>query len=490
MMQNQCPTHRLPQLIEDSLPKSDADEVMNHLEGCESCQSRLESLAADESWWQRTSQGLSGIPVGAHSHLPDEDHPASAVEALLDAIDSNDRDDQSAEAILDPPTHPEMLGRIDEFDIEEQIGRGGIGVVFRGFDRSLNRPVAIKVMSPHLSANDLARQRFAREAQAAAAVVHPHVVPIYRVNSSPERPYIAMALVDGQSLQERVTSVGPLRVKDIVRVSIQIADGLAAAHRQDLVHRDIKPANILTEKDVSRVMITDFGLARAIDEIAMTQSGCLAGTPSYMSPEQVTGGVIDHRSDLFSFGGLMYFLAAGREPFRADNTFALINTLVTASPTSARRLNAEVPETLDRIIGHLLEKNPADRIPSAEELHDLLTQYLAHLQSPEQHTEPVVNVPRSRQRRIKSRVVLTAAIVVCGIAAAFGINALMSGGLAENPGDSSPEPSPSSGEHRNEHEDEHRDKHRASDVDGQERHKHREDAPRNGNSLHDDPVEP
>ena len=133
--------------------------------------------------------------------------------------------------------------------------------MFRGFDRSLNRPVAIKVMAPHLAANPSAGQRFEREARAAAAVVHPNVVPIYRVSTQQkERPYIAMALADGLSLQEHVNQYGPFEVKEVVRIAIQIASGLAEAHKQGVIHRDIKPANVLLEKDVSRIMITDFGI--------------------------------------------------------------------------------------------------------------------------------------------------------------------------------------------------------------------------------------
>ena len=169
------------------------------------------------------------------------------------------------------------------------IGRGGMGVVYKGFDAELNRPVAIKFLAPHLSVSGVARKRFAREAQAAAAVVHPNVVPIYSIGTSQKRPFIVMALVSGRSLQKHVEDHGPLPAEDVVRIAQQISAGLSAAHEQGLVHRDIKPANIMLEKEVSRVLITDFGLARASDDASMTQSGWLAGTPHYMSPEQTKG---------------------------------------------------------------------------------------------------------------------------------------------------------------------------------------------------------
>jgi len=407
MVRHICPTDRLPFLIQDELSQEESGHLLMHLEDCSSCQSDLETLTANPKWWMRTTRGLSGAELDASGHIPESDKSVCSVEALLQA--DNDHNPQtvsstSGTAMFDPPIHPELLGRIDEFDVEEKIGQGGMGIVFRGFDRVLNRSVAVKMMAPQLGANSVARKRFAREAQAAAAVVHPNVVPIYRVSSSPERPYIAMALVDGRSLQEHVVHSGTLESKDIVRISMQIADGLAAAHRQGLIHRDIKPANILMEKDVSRVMITDFGLARAVDDIAMTQTGCLAGTPNYMSPEQVTGVDIDHRSDLFSLGGVMYFLATGQEPFCAESAFAVIHKIIREDSSPARNLNTDIPETLSRIIGRLLEKKPADRIQSANQVQQLLTNYLAHLQDPKHHAQPPVKATSAERKKVLKRV--------------------------------------------------------------------------------------
>ena len=403
MSEQHCPKSRLPLLLHDELSQEESGRVLIHLEECASCQSELETLTAEATWWSRAARGLAGVAVDGRGQLPAANQPFCSVEALLEG-DQPVMSSPDASAMLEPPVHPEMLGRIDEYDVEEKIGQGGMGVVFRGFDRSLNRPVAVKVMDPHLGANAVARKRFAREAQAAAAVVHPHVVPIYRVNSTAEHPYIAMALVDGRSLQDYVWHNGPLETKDMVRVCIQIAGGLAAAHRQGLIHRDIKPANILIEKDVSRVMITDFGLARAIDDVAMTQSGCLAGTPHYMSPEQVTAAELDHRSDLFSLGSVMYFVATGREPFRAESAFGVINKIMRDVPESARSINADIPEVLNRIIERLLEKDPRDRIESAAKLEELLTQVLAHLQEPKQNNLPDVGVTTGERQRVRRRI--------------------------------------------------------------------------------------
>lgn len=401
-----CSSRQLSLLACDQLSSDDTARLTEHLETCSDCQSELESLSTDEGWWKRVRRGLVDAETDDQCRLFDNETMNCSIDTLLDGGSQSSRRESATvnDDILDPPLHPEMLGRIDEFNIEEKIGQGGMGIVFRGFDRTLNRPVAIKVMSPHLGANVIAGQRFEREARAAAAVVHPNVVPVYRVSQTQSgHPYIAMALADGLSLQQHVTSRGPFDVKDVVRIAIQIASGLAEAHKQGLIHRDIKPANVLMEKDFSRIMITDFGLARAVDDVMMTQSGCLAGTPNYMSREQVIGNELDHRSDLFSLGSLMYFIATGREPFRAEGAFAVINKVTCESPKPAWTINADIPEVLNRVIERLIEKAPEDRIESAASLEILLTNVLAHLDEPAQHPLPDVGATSLERRRNRRR---------------------------------------------------------------------------------------
>ena len=221
-------------------------------------------------------------------------------------------------ALLGRPNHPEMLGRLGRYDIEKVIGSGGMGIVLKAHDSELNRPIAIKLLAPNLSHVGAARERFAREGRAAAAVVHEHVVAIYNVEADGKLPFLIMQYVAGRSLQMRVDDYGPLAVEEILRIGMQAAAGLAAAHAQGLVHRDVKPSNILLEDTVERAVLTDFGLARAMDDMSLTQTGIIAGTPHYMSPEQATGGPIDARSDLFSLGAVLYFMATGHPPFRAS----------------------------------------------------------------------------------------------------------------------------------------------------------------------------
>lgn len=282
---------------------------------------------------------------------------------------------------LTPSDDPNLLGTLGDYQVQEVIGQGGMGIVFRALDPKLNRIVAIKVMSPLLAVNPNARKRFLREAQAAAAVSHPHIVTIHAVDEA-TLPYLVMEYVVGQSLQEKLDKVGSLKVTEILRIGNQIAEGLAAAHKQGLIHRDIKPANILLENGVERVKITDFGLARAVDDVTITRTGEVSGTPQYMSPEQASGDRVDQRSDLFSLGAVMYAMCTGRSPFRASNLAAVVRRVCDDTPRPIQEVNEEIPEWLIEIIECLLEKQPEHRIQTAAEIADLLGTHLARLQHP------------------------------------------------------------------------------------------------------------
>jgi eukaryotic-like serine/threonine-protein kinase len=302
---------------------------------------------------------------------------------------------------LTPSDKPGSLGRLGHYEIQEVIGRGGMGIVLRAFDDKLHRVAAIKVMAPHMPANGAARKRFVREARAAAAVRDEHVVGIYAVEETAEAPYLAMEYIAGVSLQERLDRSGPLEVKEILRIGLQAASGLAAAHAQGLIHRDVKPANILLENHVERVKITDFGLARAVDDASLTQEGVVAGTPQYMAPEQARGEALDHRADLFSLGSVLYALCTGHPPFRAENTLAVLKRVCEDTPRPIREINPDVPEWLVEIIAQLQAKDPAERYQTAREVVEVLGQELAAVQRgdlkrpPTPHSAP----PAKRSRR-------------------------------------------------------------------------------------------
>ena len=284
--------------------------------------------------------------------------------------------------LLAPTDDDRMIGRLGTYEVVGVIGSGGMGVVLKAFDAALNRYVAIKVLAPHLGSSGAARKRFSREAQAAAAVVHDNVIEIHGVADADGLPYLVMPYVRGPSLQRRLDDEGPLALVEILRIAVQAATGLAAAHAQGLVHRDVKPANILLADGVERVKLTDFGLARAADDASLTRTGIIAGTPQYMSPEQARGESVDQRSDLFSLGSVLYAMCTGRAPFRAETSYGVLRRITDEEPRPIREINPDIPEWLCRIIAKLMSKQPDDRFESAREVAELLEECLAHVQQP------------------------------------------------------------------------------------------------------------
>ena len=309
-------------------------------------------------------------------------------EAMAQHLD--DPSDEVALGYLEPSSREDSLGRLGHYEILEVIGSGAFGTVLKAFDEKLHRVVAIKVLAPVMAATSPARKRFLREARSSAAVRHENVVSIYAVEDEPI-PYLVMEYIPGQTLQQRLDGNGPLDLVAVLRMGKQIADGLAAAHAQDLIHRDIKPGNILLDTSVDdHVKITDFGLARTADDASMTQSGMIAGTPLYMAPEQAQGQKLDQRADLFSFGSVLYQMLSGRPPFRAPNTVAVLKRVVEDSPRPIREIIPEVPDWMCELIGHLHAKNPDERYSSAKEVSDVLAQCLLDVQ---EGRRPVIPAP-------------------------------------------------------------------------------------------------
>lgn len=273
---------------------------------------------------------------------------------------------------LEAATRPGWLGRLAHYEIEFILGRGAFGIVAKAFDEKLHRVVAIKMLCPELTTTSPPRKRFLREARAAAAVTHENIAAIYAVEEDPI-PYLVMEYVPGRTLQQELDDRGPLPVDEVLRIGLHIAEGLAAAHAAHLIHRDIKPSNILlTEGPVKRAKLSDFGLARAVDDASMTSSGAVAGTPLYMSPEQARGEALDHRSDLFSLGSVLYQMTTGRPPFRATNTVAVLKRVCEDSPRPLSDVLPDIPDWLETVIFRLLRKQPDARYQSARDVADLL----------------------------------------------------------------------------------------------------------------------
>jgi serine/threonine protein kinase len=285
--------------------------------------------------------------------------------------------------LVDGPSAGKAIGSIGPYRIDRRIGRGSMGVVFQAFDSALLRPVAIKFLTPRLAVSPVARARFSREGQAAAAIKHLNIVTIHSIAEHEGLPYLVMEYVDGITLAERLERErdGMLERKSILRIGLQVARGLAAAHEQGLVHRDIKPGNILLEGGLDRVKITDFGLACVTTEPwRLTASGVLLGTPAYMSPEQAAFSAVDHRSDLFSLGSVLYHMCTGELPFPGPTLKSILTGVREADPPPIRDLNPDIPPALEEVIRRLMAKDSAERYQSARELVHVLADELAEIQ--------------------------------------------------------------------------------------------------------------
>jgi serine/threonine-protein kinase len=259
----------------------------------------------------------------------------------------------------------------DHYELDSEIGRGGMGIVYRAKDRRLKRTVAIKLLPPELAFRSDIKTRFLREAETAAQLSHPNIVPIYTVDETEGLVYFVMAYVDGENLAKRIFERGVLPTEEVRRILRDVADALAYAHERGVVHRDIKPDNIIIAAQTGRPMVTDFGIARAVSDgdSRLTATGMAIGTPAYMSPEQAAGErTIDGRSDLYSLGIVAYQMLAGEPPFVAGSTPAMLVKHISERPLPIQQRRADMPEDLARAVMLLLEKDPANRFPSASAL--------------------------------------------------------------------------------------------------------------------------
>ncbi len=381
------------------LSASQAKQFEEHLESCPTCQALLDSSTQSADPLLNLARRF-GDPT-----LAPTDTALDQVLSHLRVVHSPMRTESTIEPadlyFLRPPTRPGLLGMLANYEVEELIGQGGMGIVLKAFDPSLHRPVAIKVMAAAVAGSATARRRFTREAQAAASICHDHVITVHGVSEADGLPFLVMQYVAGESLQARVDRVGPLELEEVVRIGLQTAQGLAAAHAQGLIHRDIKPANLLLENGLARVKITDFGLARMTDDVSLTQNGVVAGTPEYMAPEQARGEPVDHRSDLFSLGSVLYAMCAGAAPFRSANTVAILRKVSDENPPPLHMVVPNLPLWIDQFIRLLMAKDPARRIQSSAEAATLLEGYLAHLRQPA--TAPAPELPMARESREVSR---------------------------------------------------------------------------------------
>jgi tRNA A-37 threonylcarbamoyl transferase component Bud32/anti-sigma factor RsiW len=419
-MPNNCPDPAaLEALLSGRIDENRLTAIESHVETCRSCQERLESLAGMAVVLPKTdipsklreaagSHRLSNVIQKLRGRAPASRTAIGVPETDVLPIDES-------------PTARDRLSRqprqIAEYDIQAVLGRGGIGVVYRATDRALARDVAIKVLRADLADNDSLRERFLREARAAAALRHDNVVTIYGVGQHAEQPYLVMEYVPGGSLADRLLRKGKLSGPEVIRLGIEVASSLAAAHARGIVHRDVKPGNVLWDAESARYKLTDFGLAKALDDVSLTRTGTLVGTPEYLSPEQAEGGTVDARSDLFSLGALLYAACTGESPFHADSTIGVLHRVRTLLPPGVRQMRPDCPAELAKVIDRLLIKNLNQRYQSAGAVVEELRRIEARLGASSAHHAPP---GRARSARAWPARLVAAAALVFVTAAVIG----------------------------------------------------------------------
>jgi WD40 repeat protein len=381
--------------------------------GDETLRRRVERLLAAHAqvgaFLERPVQEAAGLDALSPQHSTPQAAQSVDAAAPTKRLEDGDRLD-----FLAPSATTGSLGRLAHYEVLGVVGHGGMGIVLRAFDDKLQRIVALKVMAPQLAGSVSARERFVREGRAAAAVSHDNVLAIYAVEDAGPVPFLVMPFIDGPTLQGKLKPGEPLPIAVVVRLGRDIAAGLAAAHACGLVHRDVKPANILLEGSRQRVKISDFGLARGVDDKGLTHSGFIVGTPEYMSPEQANGQAVDHRSDLFSLGSVLYVLCAGQPPFQAATTLAVLKRVSEDTPQPLRQINPNVPDWLQAVITKLHAKDPAERFQTAAEVVEA---FQGHL-TPNQVTDPATPVVAAlgrRARQKRTRRVVLAVLLLLGL---------------------------------------------------------------------------
>jgi serine/threonine protein kinase len=350
-------------------------------------------------------------------------------------------DPMAVKALFAPPQAPGELGRLASYRVLRLLGTGGMGIVFRAEDTKLRRPVALKVMKPALAADAVHRQRFLREAQSAASLRHENIVTIYQVDEDRGVPFLAMELLEGESLETRMRWQPRLPVATAVAIALEVARGLDAAHRAGLIHRDIKPANIWLERrggaaparaagDTTvvaapttpaapdpafvRVKILDFGLARLNEtDGGLTSTGEVLGTPRYMAYEQAAGETVDQRADLFSLGCVLYRMCTGRLPFPGRNSLAVLSSMAADAPPAPSGLQTDIPASLNDLILKLLAKDPTKRPASAQHVISVLQSLKTDSAPAKRAAQPPTPPPPPAGAGRWRRRIAAAAVAVC-----------------------------------------------------------------------------
>jgi serine/threonine protein kinase/Tfp pilus assembly protein PilF len=359
----------LEKLLRDPEGLSETTErsLQTHIENCEECRQVVEDILRDPES-ERWRKLYAACPL----------HPDQNGGSSLGSPAGPFAFSKPLGISFSPSPYPGYEGRLEQFHIVRELGQGAMGVVFLAWDEHLDQMVTIKVLKPELAAVERFRSRFVREGRSAAAVRHENVVAIFHAHETHglRLPYLLMEYIEGETLEERLKR-GPLSSREAVEIARQVVAALAAAHNHNLVHRDVKPSNVLLEKHSGRAKVSDFGLARALDgSDQITRSEALVGTAPYMSPEQIQEPrAADVRSDLFSFGIVLYEMLTGERPFRGTHS-AVMQQIVYEEPISPRKLNHAIERDLETITLKCLAKEPSRRYQTAQELAEDLSQWL------------------------------------------------------------------------------------------------------------------
>jgi serine/threonine protein kinase len=297
-----------------------------------------------------------------------------------------------------------------KYTIVEVVGRGGMGIVYKAEDTKLKRSVALKFLPPELTRDQECKERFVVEAQAAAALGHPNICTIHEINEEEGQSFIAMEYIQGRSLKAKIEK-GPLAVEEALDIATQVAEGLDEAHRKGIIHRDIKSANIMvTDKGQAKIM--DFGLAKVKGGTLLTRKGTTLGTVAYMSPEQARGEEVDHRSDLWSLGVVLYEMFSGKLPFMGDHEASLLYSVVHEEPKPIKTFKPDIAPELQQIIDRSLKKKPEARYQTAGEMLKDLTQYRERLRMEE---AGVLTLGSFLQRIRKPKIAILAVIIILAL---------------------------------------------------------------------------
>jgi serine/threonine protein kinase len=415
---------QLAQFNEGRLPSSEASTIEAHLVDCLTCCDTLARLSTDPDAFvarlrsiysdQKPDSLCSDTKTGPSAHdLPGQPPIADPYGTVVDAPATPATD--PASLVHTVRSNAETGHVFGDYDQLEVIAYGGMGVVYKARQRSLDRVVALKMIRGDIMGAKISVQRFYQEARAAAALDHPNIVPIYEVGEHDGHHYFTMAFIPGERLSDKVRQGQPLGARAAVEMMLPIIDAVGFAHAHGIIHRDLKPDNVMIDAQ-GRPRVADFGLAKQLaTDGNLTEPGAILGTPSYMAPEQARGKLADIKpaTDIYALGGILYFLLTGRSPCGGGSMAEVLARVLTEAPAPVQQLNPQVPEALSVLCARCLDKDPTQRFPTAESLKEALVEFLRT--APEDAT--AAGKPRPRRRTRVAALVLVASL---GLALGIG----------------------------------------------------------------------